>query len=46
MCVDKTGVCASCYDSELTKEERAIADKEADHKHIHIKVTDDRWTKT
>ncbi len=44
MCVDKTGLCASCYDTKLTKEERKIADSEAEHKHIHVTVTDDRWT--
>ncbi len=43
MCVNKTGVCASCYDSVLTAEEKLVADAEAKHKIIKITVTDDRW---
>jgi len=42
MCVNITGLCSSCY-SNLTPEEKAVADKEAQHKIIEIKVTDDRW---
>jgi hypothetical protein len=42
-CVDKTGICASCYDNVLTAEERMIANEEAKHKIIKILVTDDRW---
>ena len=42
MCVNITGLCSLCY-SNLTPEERAVADKEAQHKIIEIKVTDDRW---
>lgn len=43
MCVDKKGVCASCYDTVLTPEEKKIAEDEAKHKNIKITVTDDRW---
>jgi hypothetical protein len=43
MCVNKTGVCASCYDSALTSEEKTLADNEAKHKIIKITVIDDRW---
>ena len=43
MCVNKTGVCASCYDTALTAEEKTFADKEAKHKIIKITVVDDRW---
>lgn len=45
MCVNKTGVCNSCYDTVLTAEEKKIADEEAKHKTIKIVVTDDRWDK-
>ncbi len=45
MCVNKTGVCAACYDSVLTAEEKKVADEEAQHKIIKIVVTDDRWEK-
>ena len=45
MCVNKTGVCTSCYDSVLTAEEKKVADEEAQHKTIQIVVTDDRWEK-
>ena len=41
-CVNKTGVCASCYDTVLTAEEKIIASQEAKHKKIKILVTDDR----
>jgi len=43
MCVNKTGVCAACYDNVLTDEEKKVADEEAQHKIIKIVVTDDRW---
>ena len=43
MCVNKTGVCTSCYDTVLTAEEKKVADEEAQHKTIKIVVTDDRW---
>lgn len=42
MCVNTTGLCASCY-SNLNPQEKAVADREALHKNIEIKVTDDRW---
>jgi hypothetical protein len=42
MCVNLTGLCASCYDA-LSPLEQKIADNEAQHKSIEIKVTDDRW---
>ena len=45
MCVNKTGVCTSCYDTVLTAEEKKVADEEARHKTIKIVVTDDRWGK-
>jgi hypothetical protein len=45
MCVNKTGVCTSCYDTVLTAEEKKVADEEAKHKTIKIVVTDDRWDK-
>ena len=44
MCVNKTGLCASCY-NELSPREKKIADDEAQHKNIIVKVTDDRWKK-
>jgi hypothetical protein len=43
MCVNKTGVCASCYDTVLNREEKKVAQEEAQHKQIKITVTDDRW---
>jgi hypothetical protein len=43
LCVNKTGVCASCYDSALTPEEKTVANNEAKHKIIQITVIDDRW---
>ena len=42
LCVNKTGLCASCY-STLSPREKRIADREAAHKIIEVKVTDDRW---
>ena len=42
LCVNKTGLCASCY-STLSPREKRIADREAKHKIIEVKVTDDRW---
>ena len=42
LCVNKTGLCASCY-SSLSPREKRIADREAAHKIIEVKVTDDRW---
>jgi hypothetical protein len=42
LCVNKTGLCASCY-GELSPKEKQIADHEAQHKIIEVTVTDDRW---
>jgi hypothetical protein len=42
MCVNKTGLCAACY-LNLSPQEKKIADEEAKHKKIRLKVTDDRW---
>ena len=42
MCVNKTGLCAACYLS-LTDRVKKIADEEAGHKKVELKVTDDRW---
>jgi len=42
MCVNKTGLCAACY-LNLSPKEKKIADEEAKHKKIELKVTDDRW---
>jgi hypothetical protein len=42
MCVNKTGLCAACY-LNLTPKEKKIADEEARHKKVELKVTDDRW---
>ena len=42
LCVNKTGLCTSCY-SELSPKEKQIADQEAQHKIIEVTVTDDRW---
>ena len=42
LCVNKTGLCASCY-GELSPKEKQIADREAQHKIIEVTVTDDRW---
>ena len=45
MCVNKTGLCAACY-LNLTSKEKKIADEEAKHKKVELKVTDDRWKET
>jgi hypothetical protein len=45
MCVNKTGLCAACY-LNLSPKEKKIADEEARHKTIELKVTDDRWEET
>jgi hypothetical protein len=42
MCVNKTGLCASCY-LNLLPHQKKVADEEARHKRVEIKVTDDRW---
>ena len=42
LCVNKTGLCASCY-STLSSRDKRLADREAAHKIIEVKVTDDRW---
>lgn len=42
MCVSTTGLCASCYNT-LSPKEKNIADREAQHKTVETKVTDDRW---
>ena len=42
LCVNKTGLCASCY-SALSTKEKQVADQEAQHKVIEVTVTDDRW---
>ena len=42
LCVTKTGLCASCYNT-LSPREKRIADSEAKHKTIEVTVTDDRW---
>jgi hypothetical protein len=42
MCVNKTGLCAACY-LNCTPEEKRVADEEARHKRVELKVTDDRW---
>ncbi|GAF88372.1 unnamed protein product, partial [marine sediment metagenome] len=35
----------ACYHN-LTPKERKVADEEARHKKVELKVTDDRWGKT
>ncbi|MFO8165834.1 MAG: hypothetical protein ACQEQO_01370 [Thermodesulfobacteriota bacterium] len=45
MCVNRTGLCAACY-LNLSPQEKKIADEEARHKKIELKVTDDRWEET
>jgi len=45
MCVNKTGLCAACY-LNLSPKEKKIADEEAKHKTIELKVADDRWEET
>ena len=42
MCVNQTGLCAACY-LNLNGREKKVADEEAGHKKIELKVTDDRW---
>lgn len=42
LCVNKTGLCASCY-STLGPKEKQTADHEAQHKIITVTVRDDRW---
>lgn len=42
LCVNKTGLCVSCY-SALSPKEKQVADQEAQHKIIEVTVTDDRW---
>ena len=42
MCVNKTGLCATCY-GDLASNEKRVADKEAEHKIIQVNVIDDRW---
>ncbi len=42
MCVNKTGLCAACY-LNLTPKEKKVADEEARHKKVELKVNDDRW---
>jgi hypothetical protein len=42
MCVNKTGLCAACY-LNLTPEDKRVADEEARHKRVELRVTDDRW---
>jgi hypothetical protein len=41
-CVNKTGLCAACYNT-LTPQEKKIANSEAAHKIITVTVSDDRW---
>jgi hypothetical protein len=45
MCVNRTGLCAACY-LNLSPKEKKIADEEAKHKKVELKVTDDRWEET
>jgi hypothetical protein len=45
MCVNRTGLCAACY-LNLSPKEKKIADEEAKHKTIELKVADDRWEET
>ena len=42
ICVNKTALCAVCYNN-LNPKEMKVADREAQHKTIEVKVTDDRW---
>jgi len=44
MCVNKTGLCASCY-LNLNPQDKRVAGEEARHKRVELKVTDDRWDK-
>jgi hypothetical protein len=43
ICVNKTGLCAACYNT-LNPQEKKVADSEAAHKIITVTVADDRWT--
>jgi hypothetical protein len=43
LCVNKTGLCAACYNS-LKPQEKKVADIEAAHKIITVTVSDNRWT--
>ena len=45
MCVNRTGLCGACY-LNLSPKEKKIADEEAKHKTIELKVADDRWEET
>lgn len=45
MCVNRTGLCAACY-LNLSPKEKKIADEEARHKKVELKVIDDRWEGT
>ena len=42
LCVNKTGLCAACYNT-LPPREKKIADSEAAHKIVTVTVSDDRW---
>lgn len=42
LCVNKTGLCSGCYHSLIPREKK-VADQEAKHKIIEVKITDDRW---
>jgi len=44
LCVNITGLCSACYNN-LIPNEKKVADLEAQHKTIEVKVTDDRWEK-
>ena len=44
LCVNRTGLCSACY-NDLIPNEKKIAELEAQHKTIEVKVTDDRWEK-
>ena len=41
-CVNKTGLCVSCY-QDLSPGQKRVADEEAQHKRVEFIVTDDRW---
>ncbi|MCK5011258.1 MAG: hypothetical protein KAS98_12265 [Deltaproteobacteria bacterium] len=42
LCVNKTGLCSGCYHN-LIPREKSVAEQEAKHKIIEVKITDDRW---
>ena len=44
LCVNITGLCSACYNN-LIPNEKNLANLEAQHKTIEVKVTDDRWDK-